>query len=66
MVGEGGWSFICKNIVPVMSSGMMLMGKPATIATVSGEDRSATHKNSAPRSSIAVRSMVKNPKKMGI
>ena len=45
---------------------MMFIGKPATIATVSGEDRSATQRNSAPRSSMAVRSIVKKPKKMGI
>ena len=66
MFGATGWSFICRNMVPVIKSGKILIGKPAISIMVSGADKSAAQRNSDPRNSTALRSMVKKPKNTGI
>src|SRR5690348_16715087 len=49
-----------------MTIGKILIGKPNKCPTVSGWDKSCTHRNELFRNSIADPSMEKNPKKIGI
>ena len=68
MPGDGGCRCACQTMTPTINNGSRLNGKfsPGIMNTVSGFDRSATHRKCAPRNSIALRSIVKKPKNTGI